>query len=66
MGKGSVSSAMGAGVAFPQVAEGGSEGGKSFETVEDRGRVTDRRRVDAVAGASSPVKGLLEFSMEMS
>ncbi len=57
---------MGAGVAFPQVAEGGSEGGKSFETVEDRGRVTDRRRVDAVAGASSPVKGLLEFSMEMS
>ena len=43
---------------FPQLAEGGSDGGYNLETVDDRGRETDRRRVDAIMGDDPPVKGL--------
>ena len=42
---------------LPQVEEGVLEGGKSLDTVDERGRELDRRRVEAVVGAA-PVLGL--------
>lgn len=51
------------GADLPQV-DGGvvADGGKRRETVEERGREPARRRVDAVVGRSSPVKGLSDIS----
>ncbi len=55
MGDGSIDSVTGVIALLGHVALGGSEGGYSLETVEERGRDMERRRVEAVEGASVPV-----------